>query len=63
MKSSNECNKEKRAAMKAKGMVELRVWVYPECKAAVKRKAEIQNDKFEKNQDWSKRAEKLKENS
>jgi len=33
---------------KAKGMKELRVWVYPECKALVRRKADIENEKIER---------------
>ena len=35
MKTSNQCNKEKRIAMKAQGKVEIRLWVYPNLKERV----------------------------
>jgi len=47
MKTSNQCNKEKRAAMKAAGKVEFRAWVYPECKEAMQKKADSLNKKRE----------------
>ena len=46
--NSTERTKKFIAERKAKGMKELRVWVYPECKPLVKRKAEIENEKAEK---------------
>ena len=48
MKTSNQCNKEKRQAMKASGKVEVRLWVYPDIKEQVKYKAERLNKLSEK---------------